>query len=154
MLHFWKIWCWISRCYLNYCHSIDRCFFSQDLQKMKIGMQHRNKIWRSLVEFRNGGTLSNQSQAQVDLQGSGSQASTVSFGSAQNNGYCPEFYEVTRYTFKQFISLDGGDHSYCWRGNCWQWWAAILHPFAFNFQFQLIFACSTTTCIVIACEVK
>ncbi|KAI0238142.1 hypothetical protein LSAT2_011246 [Lamellibrachia satsuma] len=88
-------------------------FTLEDLQKMKIGTHHRNKIWRSLVEFCNGKMLVNSTQSQLDLQKSGSTASTTSFTSAQNAGYCPEFYEVTRYTFKHIISSKGGDHSYC-----------------------------------------
>ena len=84
---------------------------------MKIGTQHRNKIWRSLVEFRNSSTLAGSSSSQTQaLQRSSSNASTVSMGS-QNGGataYNPGFYEVTRYTFKHTISLkNDGDHDYC-----------------------------------------
>ena len=84
-------------------------FTLEDLQKMKIGTSHRNKIWRSLVEFRNSNSfVSSQSQS---LQRSGSSASTVSMQS--NAGYCPGYYEVTRYTFKHTISLKKDDHDYC-----------------------------------------
>ncbi len=84
-------------------------FTLEDLQKMKIGTAHRNKIWRSLVEFRNSDTfMSTQTQ---NMQRSSSNASTVSMQSG--TGYCPGYYEVTRYTFKHTISLNKGDHDYC-----------------------------------------
>lgn len=71
---------------------------------MKIGTQHRNKMWRSLVELRNGASLSPRPDT---LQASS--ASTVS-----STAFNPAFYEVTRYTFKHTISLKNeGDHDYC-----------------------------------------
>ena len=76
---------------------------------MKIGTAHRNKIWRSLVEFRNSQNLA---PSQSSLQRSGSDASTVSMQS-QSGGYNPGYYEVTRYTFKHTISLKQEDHDYC-----------------------------------------
>ncbi len=80
---------------------------------MKIGTPHRNKLWRSLVEFRN--SLSFQGGAVTqDLQRSSSNASTISMASQGSQpGYCPGFYEVTRYTFKHTISVNKNDHDYC-----------------------------------------
>ena len=74
---------------------------------MKIGTQHRNKIWRSLVEFR-----SNMNYA-AGMCRSSSNASTVTIPS--QNAYCPGYYEVTRYTFKHTISATKKeqDHDYC-----------------------------------------
>ena len=82
--------------------------FMQNLQGMKIGTQHRNKMWRSLVEMRNGANLSPRPET---LHASASTASTVSSSAFAAN---PGFYEVTRYTFKHTISLKNeGDHDYC-----------------------------------------
>ena len=80
---------------------------------MKIGTQHRNKIWKSLVDFRNSSAFQG-SQTQA-MQRSSSNASTASMAS-QGSGYCPGYYEVTRYTFKHTISMkqeEGRDHDYC-----------------------------------------
>ena len=75
---------------------------------MNIGTHHRNKIWRSLVEF-----LHLQSTQTQQMQRASSNASTVSLPSQNSQGYCPGFYEVTRYTFKHTISVKKGDHDYC-----------------------------------------
>ena len=91
---------------------INVCRFSQDLQKMKIGTQHRNRLWRSVVEKRSRDLSGVGSQD--DLQRSGSTASSTSVTTAQNTGFCPGFYEVTRYTFKHTISsVKPADHDYC-----------------------------------------
>lgn len=75
---------------------------------MKIGNAHRNKIWKSLVEFRSLGFTPITIDSQ-DLQKSASGTSTISLSSqnslSQNSTYNPGFYEVTRYTFKHTISL-------------------------------------------------
>lgn len=88
-------------------HHLDD-FSLDDLSKMKIGNSHRNKIWKSLVDFRSLGftpiTLDSQ-----DLQKSSSSTSTISLTSqntlSQNSTYNPGYYEVTRYTFKHTISV-------------------------------------------------
>ena len=75
---------------------------------MKIGNSHRNKIWKSIVDFRSLGfapiTLDSQ-----DMVKSASSTSTISLTSqnslSQNSTYNPGYYEVTRYTFKHTISL-------------------------------------------------
>ena len=79
----------------------------QDLSKMQIGTAHRNKIWKELVNFRNG-----EISAFTDSQGIPrdiSLASTISMSSqnsmSQNSNYNPGYYEVTRYTFKHTISV-------------------------------------------------
>ena len=114
---------------------------SQDLEKMRIGTIHRNKIWRALVEYRqsnNLGTSQADPTAPDDVIGSGestvkaslSNASTISAhagpessGSSTNptssQGYCPGFYEVTRYTFKHNLSIKKEDHDYCDVTNKW-----------------------------------
>lgn len=73
---------------------------------MKIGTAHRNKIWKSLVEYHQNATFTVDSQS---LQRDASNASTISLASqnsiSQNSNYCPGYYEVTRYTFKHTISL-------------------------------------------------
>ena len=84
---------------------------------MKIGTQHRNKIWRSLVEFRNSNTFSTAHTE--ELARSTSNASTVSVESPAAQGFdSPGYFEVTKYTFKHTISLDQQlkkeDHDYCW----------------------------------------
>lgn len=83
-------------------------FSLEDLSKMKIGNAHRNKIWKSLVEFRSLGFTPITIDSQ-DLQKSASGTSTISLSSqnslSQNSTYNPGFYEVTRYTFKHTISL-------------------------------------------------
>ncbi|KAL3861080.1 hypothetical protein ACJMK2_007165 [Sinanodonta woodiana] len=83
-------------------------FTMEDLQKMKIGNSHRTKIWKSILDYRNAGTLT-ETQAQ-DLQRTTSSTSTVSISSqnsiSQNSTYCPGYYEVTRYTFKHTISFE------------------------------------------------
>ena len=84
---------------------------------MKIGTDHRNQIWRSLVEFRNTNMFSSPVQS---LQRSQSNASTISMasqngtaaGQLTNGAAGPGFYEVTRYTFKHTISMKK-DHDYC-----------------------------------------
>ncbi|KAL5015354.1 hypothetical protein ScPMuIL_009624 [Solemya velum] len=81
-------------------------FSLEDLQKMKIGTSHRNKIWKSLVEYRQNATFTVDTQ---NLQRDASNASTISLASqnsiSQRSNYCPGYYEVTRYTFKHTISL-------------------------------------------------
>ncbi|XP_078335379.1 tumor protein 63-like isoform X3 [Crassostrea virginica] len=70
----------------------------EDLQKMKIGTAHRNKIWKGLIDYKNSclEVLQTESSATtLNSQSSISQTST----------YCPGYYEVTRYTFKHTISL-------------------------------------------------
>ncbi|GAB1606211.1 tumor protein 63-like isoform X1 [Argonauta hians] len=76
-------------------------FSLEDLQSMRIGSGHRNKIWKNLLDYRKMANSGADSQA---LQHSSSTASTVNMTS-QNSTYCPGYYEVTRYTFKQTISL-------------------------------------------------
>ena len=91
---------------------------------MKIGEQHRNRMWKSLVEFRNATSL-HAAAAGAALT---SQSSSLSSATASNvvtpvnaNGFNPGYYEVTRYTFKHTISLDGSkpngkpdnNHQYC-----------------------------------------
>lgn len=84
-------------------------FTVEDLQKMRIGTSHRNKIWKALVEYHSESTISiNDSQS---LPHDASTASTISMTSqasisqnSQNSTYCPGYYEVTRYTFKHTIS--------------------------------------------------
>ena len=97
----------------------------QDLQKMKIGTEHRNQIWRSLVEFRNsnmfvGGATPTSPSAAGAGAGVGafgrthSNASTVSMLSQQGGGGAAgpgATFEVTRYTFKHTISASQ-DHDY------------------------------------------
>ncbi|XP_050414325.1 tumor protein 63 isoform X2 [Patella vulgata] len=92
---------------LNHMFQLDE-FTLDDLENMKIGTSHRNKIWKALVEFHQSqGLLSGTSQS---LQRDASNASTVSLGSqasiSQNSTYCPGYYEVTRYTFKHTISVN------------------------------------------------
>ena len=75
---------------------------------MKIGNSHRNKIWKSLVDFRSLGFMPITLESQ-ELQKSTSSTSTISLASqnslSQNSTYNPGYYEVTRYTFKHTISL-------------------------------------------------
>ncbi|XP_052819431.1 tumor protein 63-like isoform X2 [Mya arenaria] len=82
-------------------------FSLDDLAKMKIGNSHRNKIWKSLLELRNQGFTTAESQDSLAKQASST--STISLASqgsiSQNSTYNPGFYEVTRYTFKHTISL-------------------------------------------------
>nr|DAA64757.1 TPA_inf: DeltaNp63alpha [Lottia gigantea] len=82
-------------------------FTLDDLEHMKIGTSHRNKIWKALIEFRN-----NQ-MADVGLQRDFSSASTASMNSqasiSQNSTYCPGGFAVTRYTFKHTISFPRDD---------------------------------------------
>ncbi len=81
---------------------------------MKIGTQHRNQIWRNLVEFRNKSTVeSGAGLLPSQLQPMDSQASTISNVSQISGGYNPGFYEVTRYTFKHTVSIKKEDHDYC-----------------------------------------
>ncbi|KAK6176065.1 hypothetical protein SNE40_014421 [Patella caerulea] len=92
---------------LNHMFQLDE-FTLDDLENMKIGTSHRNKIWKALVEFHQSqGLLTGTSQS---LQRDASNASTVSLGSqasiSQNSTYCPGYYEVTRYTFKHTISVN------------------------------------------------
>ncbi|XP_064642871.1 tumor protein 63-like isoform X2 [Lineus longissimus] len=75
-------------------------FEIEDLEKMKIGTSHRNQIWKALVEYRQQALFTSQW-----LQTQGSTASTLS---SQTSSYCPGYYEVTRYTFKQTVSLKAG----------------------------------------------
>lgn len=74
-------------------------FTLEDLQSMRIGTGHRNKIWKSLLDYRQLLSSGTESQA---LQHAASNASTLSVGS--QNSYCPGYYEVTRYSFKHTIS--------------------------------------------------
>ncbi|XP_052072160.1 cellular tumor antigen p53-like isoform X3 [Mytilus californianus] len=83
-------------------------FTVEDLQKMRIGTSHRNKIWKALVEFHSESITISDSQS---LQRDVSTASTISMTSqasisqnSQNSTYCPGYYEVTRYTFKHTVS--------------------------------------------------
>ncbi|XP_070207161.1 cellular tumor antigen p53-like isoform X2 [Littorina saxatilis] len=78
-------------------------FNLEDLAKMKIGTGHRNKIWKALVEWRESVHTLDVSQLQPSL-GAGSDLGLTSQGSQQSS-YCPGYYEITRYTFKQVISL-------------------------------------------------
>ena len=102
---------------------------------MRIGTIHRNKIWRSLVEYRQSNNLgSSPTQGEADCSNGGptvkpsvkpslSNASTISAHTIPDNsgssnptssqGYCPGFYEVTRYTFKHNVSIKKEDHDYC-----------------------------------------
>ncbi|XP_029643409.1 tumor protein 63 isoform X3 [Octopus sinensis] len=80
-------------------------FSLEDLQSMRIGTGHRNKIWKNLLEYRKLVNSGAESQA---LQHTSSTASTLSLAS-QNSTYCPGYYEVTRYTFKQVISFKSGE---------------------------------------------
>ncbi|XP_048751531.2 cellular tumor antigen p53-like isoform X2 [Ostrea edulis] len=77
----------------------------EDLQKMKIGTAHRNKIWKGLVEYKNTVNC----LIPESLQHESSTASVVSLNSqssiSQSSNYCPGYYEVTRYTFKHTVSL-------------------------------------------------
>lgn len=80
---------------------------------MKIGTSHRNKIWSALLEWRQQATAANNDLSQT-LQQSISLPSSDSLLSSQSSlsqqsSYCPGFYEVTRYTFKQTISLTHDD---------------------------------------------
>ncbi|KAK7497948.1 hypothetical protein BaRGS_00010819 [Batillaria attramentaria] len=84
-------------------------FRIEDLAEMKIGTGHRNKIWKALVEWREAVNNSIADASQL-LQQSLSSASTdtvlTTQGSvSQGSTYCPGYYEVTRYTFKQTISF-------------------------------------------------
>lgn len=80
---------------------------------MQIGSGHRNKIWKSIVEFRSSTSfIPNGTDATEDIQRTFSSTSTVSLNS-QSSTYCPGYYEVTRYTFKHTISLSKDDHGYC-----------------------------------------
>ncbi|XP_033764391.1 tumor protein 63-like isoform X2 [Pecten maximus] len=85
-------------------------FTIEDLQKMKIGSGHRNKIWKALVEQRNQTVILSES---ASLQHEISTASTMSLSSqpsiTPNSNYCPGYYEVTRYTFKHTISYTSKD---------------------------------------------
>lgn len=74
-------------------------FTLEDLQSMRIGTGHRNKIWKSLLDYRRVLSTGTETQA---LQHAASNASTLSVGS--QNSYCPGYYEVTRYSFKHTIS--------------------------------------------------
>ncbi|PVD36648.1 hypothetical protein C0Q70_03634 [Pomacea canaliculata] len=88
-------------------------FNMDDLSQMKIGIAHRNKIWRALVEWRE--SISNAvTDASQLLQHSISSASTdtllASQGTiSQQSSFCPGYFEVTRYTFKQTISLSSSN---------------------------------------------
>lgn len=92
-------------------HHLDE-FSIEDLSKMKIGNSHRNKIWKSLVEFRSLGFIPISLDSQ-ELMKSASSTSTISMSSqnslSQNSTYNPGYYEVTRYTFKHTISLTHDD---------------------------------------------
>ena len=90
---------------------------------MKIGEQHRNRMWKSLVEFRNATSLhAAAAGAALTSQSSASSATASNVVTPVNaNGFNPGYYEVTRYTFKHTISLDGSkpngkpdnNHQYC-----------------------------------------
>ncbi|XP_061162245.1 tumor protein 63-like isoform X5 [Saccostrea echinata] len=77
----------------------------EDLQKMKIGTTHRNKIWKGLVEYKNSVNCLDPESLQRD----NSTASSINLNSqgsiSQSSTYCPGYYEVTRYTFKHTISM-------------------------------------------------
>lgn len=87
------------------------CWFSQDLSAMKIGTSHRNKIWKSLVEYKQANAYT--SEVSQSLARNASSTSTISLSSqpsiSQNSAYCPGYYEVTRYTFKHTISITKDD---------------------------------------------
>ena len=78
---------------------------------MKIGGQHRNQMWRSLIEFRNSTSCHQMSSQSQEIQRGVSNASTCSSGvtSAAANGYSPGYYEITRYTFKHTISVNSAE---------------------------------------------
>ena len=67
---------------------------------MKIGTTHRNKIWKSLLDWRKSVNTVDLSQIQPSLTA----ASDISL-SSQTSAYNPGYYEITRYTFKQVISV-------------------------------------------------
>lgn len=104
---------------------------------MKIGIAHRNKIWRALVEWRE--SISNAvTDASQLLQHSISSASTdtllASQGTiSQQSSFCPGYFEVTRYTFKQTISLSSSNidgHPLLKKNssNCSKWNGMSHHP--------------------------
>lgn len=76
---------------------------------MKIGTGHRNKIWKALVEWREAvnNSIVDASQLLHQSLSSGSTDTllTTQGSVSQSSTYCPGYYEVTRYTFKQTISL-------------------------------------------------
>ncbi|XP_071110266.1 cellular tumor antigen p53-like isoform X2 [Haliotis cracherodii] len=86
-------------------------FSHEDLSAMKIGTSHRNKIWKSLVEYKQANAYT--SEVSQSLARNASSTSTISLSSqpsiSQNSAYCPGYYEVTRYTFKHTISITKDD---------------------------------------------
>ena len=87
---------------------------------MKIKTQHRNKIWRSLVEYQSCGLNGTSQLVEPSLTCSTSAAALVSNASHTpvmqglgQSGSIPPYYEVTKYTFKHTISLKKDDHDYC-----------------------------------------
>ena len=82
---------------------------------MRINTAHRNKIWKALVEWRESiNNTVDLSQLQPSL-GSTSDPSdpsadptlglTSQSSLSQQSTYCPGYYEITRYTFKQVFSF-------------------------------------------------
>ena len=76
---------------------------------MKIGGNHRNKMWKSLLEFRQSTSLPQPTMTSQSYAGSSSApAATCSVSpaaAALQNSFNPAYLEVTRYTFKHSVSL-------------------------------------------------
>jgi hypothetical protein len=86
---------------------------------MKIKAQHRNKVWKSLVEWRSGGycgSLSAGSQSASTGAGGGvvTASNVIQMQQQGQQTALPAYYEVTKYTFKHTISKKNDqDHDYC-----------------------------------------
>ncbi|XP_013397877.1 cellular tumor antigen p53 isoform X2 [Lingula anatina] len=82
----------------------------QDLEKLSIGTDHRNKIWKALSAWKTRRAQGGAGATPRGLSGA-SDASTISLASQISGGYSPGVFEVTRYTFKHTVSISD-DHPY------------------------------------------
>ena len=83
----------------------------QDLSKMKIGQAHRNKIWKALLEWRAANNTVDVSQLQPSLSSASDLGLASQSSVSQQSSFCPGYFEITRYTFKQVFSLSKEDSS-------------------------------------------
>ena len=88
------------------------CAFNcpQDLSKMKIGQAHRNKIWKALLEWRASNNTVDVSQLQPSLSSASDMGLASQNSLSQQSSYCPGFFEITRYSFKQVFSFTESSH--------------------------------------------
>ena len=77
---------------------------------MRIGQAHRNKIWKSLLEWRASNHTLDVSQLQPSLSSASDLGLNPQGSGSQQSSYCPGYFEITRYTFKQVFSLEADGH--------------------------------------------